>query len=55
LFRELFHLYVTELARSSAMTKAETIKIWSIGPNGAAIPMIAEAPSPFANQAAKSG
>lgn len=33
------------------MTKAEAIAIWSIGPKGTVIPVIAEVPSPFAKKA----
>lgn len=33
------------------MTKAEAIAIWSIGPKGTVIPVIAEVPSPFAKNA----
>jgi hypothetical protein len=33
------------------MTKTEAIKIWSLGPNGTEIPVIAEVPSPFSKQA----
>jgi integrase len=33
------------------MSKAEAIKIWSTGPNGTEIPVIAEVPSPFSKQA----
>jgi integrase len=33
------------------MTKAEAIKIWSIGPNGTVIPVIESVPSPFSEQA----
>ncbi len=37
------------------MTKAEAIEIWSIGPEETEVPVIAECPSPFGNQAMKSG
>jgi integrase len=33
------------------MTKAEAIKIWSIGPSGVVIPVIEEVPSPFSEHA----
>lgn len=33
------------------MTKAEAIKVWSLGPAGTTVPVIAEVPSPFAQQA----
>lgn len=33
------------------MTKAEAIKIWSIGPSGTVVPVIGEVPSPFSEQA----
>ena len=32
------------------MIKAEAIKIWSLGPSRATVPVIAEVPSPFAQQ-----
>jgi integrase len=37
-----------------AMSKAEAIKIWSIGPKDTVVPLIAEVPSTFGNQAASS-
>ena len=37
-----------------AMSKAEAIKIWSIGPKETVIPIIAEVPSTFGKQAARS-
>jgi hypothetical protein len=36
------------------MSKAEAIKIWSIGPKDTVVPLIAEVPSTFGNQAASS-
>ena len=33
------------------MTKAEAIKVWTLGPAGTTVPVIAEVPSPFAQQA----